>query len=148
MLCPRELLLCFLCTVPAEAAIPSPRYRTAAAWIQSNPLRIDALSSSLPSSASVRPLNNLLSQPGRALLTTMADTGKGKGAPSGASSAGGNSKATEKLGEAEVLNLVLDYLATKGFTEAEQSLRQSASATGGSPNKGRKSNQQSGTFRS
>ncbi|CAM9961532.1 unnamed protein product [Pylaiella littoralis] len=75
----------------------------------------------------------------------MADTGKGKGAPSGASSAGGNSKATEKLGEAEVLNLVLDYLATKGFTEAEQSLRQSASATGGSPNKGRKSNQQSGS---
>lgn len=145
MLCLLAPLLCSLCTLSrAEAAIPSLRYRrAAAAWISLSPLRIAALSPSLPSSAS-RPLNSLLRlQPRRALLTTMADTGKGKGAAAaGASSAGGN----EKLGEAEVLNLVLDYLATKGFTEAEQTLRQSASAAGGSPNKGRKSNQQSGTL--
>lgn len=83
----------------------------------------------------------------------MADTGKGKGAAApaaaaaaGASSAGGSNKAADKLGETEVLNLVLDYLATKGFTEAEQTLRQSASAAGGSPNKGRKSNQHTGTL--
>lgn len=70
----------------------------------------------------------------------MADTGKGKAA----GAAAGGSSATDKLGEAEVLNLVLDYLATKGFTEAEQTLRQSVSASGGSPKKGRNSNQQSG----
>lgn len=76
----------------------------------------------------------------------MADTaGKGKGA-AGASAGGGKAKAADKLGEAEVLNLVLDYLATKGFTEAEQTLRQSVSAAQGSPKKGHKSNQQSGTF--
>lgn len=77
----------------------------------------------------------------------MADTaGKGKGA-AGPSAGGGKGKATDKLGEAEVLNLVLDYLATKGFTEAEQTLRQSVSASQGSPKKkGHNSNQQSGTF--
>lgn len=72
----------------------------------------------------------------------MADTGKGKGAPAGPA-AGGASAATDKLGEAEVLHLVLDYLATKGFTEAEETLRQSVSAAGGSPKKGN-SNQHSG----
>ncbi|CAM9956559.1 unnamed protein product [Ectocarpus sp. 12 AP-2014] len=71
----------------------------------------------------------------------MADTGKGKAT----GAAAGGSSATDKLGEAEVLNLVLDYLATKGFTEAEQTLRQSVSASGGSPKKGRNSNQQSGS---
>lgn len=73
----------------------------------------------------------------------MADTGTGKGA-AGAAAGGGKAKATDKLGEAEVLNLVLDYLATKGFTEAEQTLRQSVSASQGSPKKGHNSNQQSG----
>lgn len=67
----------------------------------------------------------------------MAENGKGK--------ASGVASATEKLGEADVLNLVLDYLATKGFVEAEQTLRQSVSASGGSPKKP-KSNQQSGTI--
>lgn len=66
----------------------------------------------------------------------MAEKGKGK-------MVGGNS-ATDKFGEADVLNLVLDYLATKGFVEAEQTLRQSVSASGGSPKK-QSSNQQSGT---
>lgn len=66
----------------------------------------------------------------------MAEKGKGK-------MVGGNST-TDKLGEADVLNLVLDYLATKGFVEAEQTLRQSVSASGGSPKK-QSSNQQSGT---
>lgn len=76
----------------------------------------------------------------------MADTRKGKGAAAGQSAGGVKGKATEKLGEAEVLNLVLDYLATKGFTEAEQTLRQSASASQGSPKKGHNSNQHSGAF--
>lgn len=66
----------------------------------------------------------------------MAEKGKGR-------MVGGNST-TDKLGEADVLNLVLDYLATKGFVEAEQTLRQSVSASGGSPKK-QSSNQQSGT---
>eukprot|EP00904_Undaria_pinnatifida_P008972 jgi/Undpi1/5204/HiC_scaffold_2.g00486.m1 len=66
----------------------------------------------------------------------MAEKGKGK-------MVGGNS-ATDKFGEADVLNLVLDYLATKGFVEAEQTLRQSVSASGGSPKK-QSSNQQSGS---
>lgn len=66
----------------------------------------------------------------------MAEKGKGK-------MVGGNST-TDKLGEADVLNLVLDYLATKGFVEAEQTLRQSVSASGGSTKK-QSSNQQSGT---
>lgn len=77
----------------------------------------------------------------------MADTGKGKGA-AGPSAGGGKGKATDKLGEAEVLNLVLDYLATKGFTEAEQTLRQSVSASQGSPKKGHNSNQHSGALSS
>lgn len=64
----------------------------------------------------------------------MAEKGKGKMV--------GGSSATDKLGEADVLNLVLDYLATKGFVEAEQTLRQSVSS-GGSTKK-QSSNQQSG----
>lgn len=64
----------------------------------------------------------------------MAD-GKGKGK--------GGGFATDKLDEADVLNLVIDYLATKGFTEAEQTLRQSVSASGGGRKK-QSSNQGSG----
>lgn len=55
-----------------------------------------------------------------------------------ASSSGG----TEKLNEGDVLNLVLDYLATKGFVEAEQTLRQSLSASGNSIEPGRHSTNQ------
>lgn len=58
------------------------------------------------------------------MTTTMVDTRKGKGAAPGAT-AGGGSAATDKLGEEEVLNLVLDFLATKGFLEAEETLRES-----------------------
>lgn len=65
----------------------------------------------------------------------MAEKGKGRSV--------GGASATAKLDEADVLNLVLDYLATKGFVEAEQTLRQSVSASGGSP-KPHRSNQQSG----
>lgn len=65
----------------------------------------------------------------------MENNGKGK-VPAPAA------MATQKLDEADVLNLVLDYLATKGFVEAERTLRQSASASGGSPK--HSSNQQTG----
>lgn len=71
----------------------------------------------------------------------MADFGKGKGRPN----RGTSTSAAEKLDESDVLNLVLDYLATKGFTEAERTLRQSVSASGGSPS--RSSNQQTGLSR-
>lgn len=56
--------------------------------------------------------------------------------------AGAAGTTTQKLGEADVLNLVLDYLATKGFVEAERTLRQSVSASDGSPK--HSSNQQTG----
>lgn len=59
----------------------------------------------------------------------MAET-KGKGKANGVAAGGGGT--TEKLGEADVLNLVLDYLATKGFVEAERTLRQSVKASNGS----------------
>lgn len=65
----------------------------------------------------------------------MAEKGKGK-------IVGGGASATDKLNEGDVLNLVLDYLATKGFVEAEQTLRQSVSL-GSAPEKQR-SRQQSG----
>lgn len=68
----------------------------------------------------------------------MADMGKGKG------SAASGGVSTDKLDDGDVLNLVLDYLATKGFVEAEKTLRQSVTADGGSP-KHHSSNQQSGT---
>lgn len=57
--------------------------------------------------------------------------------------AGAAGTTTQKLGEADVLNLVLDYLATKGFVEAERTLRQSVSASDGSPK--HSSNQQTGS---
>lgn len=63
-----------------------------------------------------------------------ADKGKGKSA---------GAPATDRLDEGDVLNLVLDYLATKGFVEAEKTLRQSVSAAEGSPKK-HSSNQQTG----
>lgn len=68
----------------------------------------------------------------------MASNGKGRASIAGAATG----PQQEKLGEAEVLNLVLDYLATKGFVEAERTLRQSVNANDGSPI--HSSNQQSG----
>ena len=65
----------------------------------------------------------------------MTDIGKGKAA--------GGGGVTDKLDESDVLNLVLDYLATKGFVEAEQTLRHSLSASEGS-REAPKSNQGSG----
>lgn len=135
------LLLLLLCSslppARAKATTPLPCC-SAAAWIGPlSPRLLGHPSSSSHSSCSSRtPRQHRRCRP----LTTMADAGKGKASAPG----GGASKGAEKLGEAEVLNLVLDYLATKGFTEAEQTLRQSVSAGGGSPPK-QNSNQQSGT---
>lgn len=138
----RLLLLLGFARVTAISSLP---HRAAAAWILSRSPCTPKSSAGRHRSAChvLSPLNPL--HPRRAFLTTMADTGKGKGG-AGASTGGGKAKATDKLGEAEVLNLVLDYLATKGFTEAEQTLRQSVTAGQGSPKKGHNSNQQSGTL--
>lgn len=54
----------------------------------------------------------------------------------------GSAAKYQKLDESDVLNLVLDYLATKGFVEAERTLRQSVSASDG--NRKQSSNQQTG----
>jgi len=70
----------------------------------------------------------------------MSENGRRISATTTASAGGG----TEKLNEADVLNLVLDYLATKGFVEAEQTLRQSLPASGNSIEPGKSTNQRSG----
>lgn len=142
---PGLVLLCLsLPLVRAKVITPPPR-RAAAAWTGLFSPRLPACPGS--SSRLSRRSSNFLQQPRRRCrpLKTMADTGKGKATAGGPSTQGegGRSKGAEKLGEAEVLNLVLDYLATKGFTEAEQTLRQSVSAGGASPVK-QNSNQQSG----